>query len=85
MLLYYWWWSEDVSTRANLNDYKRLEARYRCRYWTKMAPLKLGAMPGFLEVVVADRNPNEGCSCPQARLMEAISLVAWNVSGGYLL
>ena len=74
-----------MSGRANLNDYKMLGVRFRYRYMTKMAPLELGAMPGFLEVVAAGRDLNGGCSWPQARLMEAIRLVAWIASGEYLL
>ena len=42
--------------------------------------LELGAMPGFPEVMAADRKLNGGCSWPQARLMEAIRLVAWSPS-----
>ena len=47
-----------------------------------MAPLELVTMPEFLEEVAADRNLNGGCSWPQARLMETISLVALYSEGG---
>jgi hypothetical protein len=46
-----------------------------------MASLEFVTMVGFLEVVAADRNLNGGCSWTQARLVEAISLVAYNTGG----